>query len=60
MALGMTNYHLIPPTTLPSFAVQEAREKRRKVLEAARNSRRENYRRYYAKLKAHYAATENS
>jgi hypothetical protein len=47
-------------TTLPSVAVQETREKRRKVLEAAANVRKENYRRYYAKLKAPYATTENS
>ena len=43
MALGMTEYHLTPPTILPSLAVQEAREKRRKVLEAAAQVRRANY-----------------
>ncbi len=56
----MTEYNLTPPATLPSLAVQEAREKRRKVLEAVRQRRREIYQRYYAKLKAYYAATENS
>ena len=30
----MSEYHLTPPTTLPSLAVQEAKEKRRKVLDA--------------------------
>jgi hypothetical protein len=42
----MTNYHLTPPATLPSHAVQEAREKRRKVLEAAEQSRKANYERF--------------
>jgi hypothetical protein len=36
-------YYLIPPTILPSLAVQEAKEKRRKELEVARRARRENY-----------------
>jgi len=49
MALGMTNYHLTPPTTLPSFAVQEAKEKRRKVLDAAYRTRRANYRAFMEK-----------
>ena len=39
----MTNYHLIPPATLPSFAVQEAREKRREVLARAAQTRKANY-----------------
>jgi hypothetical protein len=30
----MSEYHLTPPTMLPSLAVQEAKEKRRKALEA--------------------------
>ena len=30
----MSEYHLTPPAMLPSLAVQEAKEKRRKVLEA--------------------------
>lgn len=45
----MTNYHLTPPTTLPSLVVQEAKEKRRKVLEAAAKVRRENYQRFLEK-----------
>jgi hypothetical protein len=36
----MSEYHLAPPTTLPSIAVQEAKEKRRKVLEAVRQRRK--------------------
>ncbi len=36
----MTNYHLTPPTILPSLAIQEAKEKRRKVLEAVRARRK--------------------
>lgn len=42
--LSMTNYHLTPRTTLPSLVVQEAKEKRRRVLAATRQVRRENYR----------------
>ena len=46
----MTNYHLTPPAILPSLAVQEAKEKRRKVLEKAAKVRRENYKRFYQKM----------
>jgi len=49
---AMTNYHLTPPTTLPSLGVQEAKEKRRKVLEAAAKVRRENYQRFLEKTGA--------
>jgi ribosomal protein S17 len=56
----MTEYNLTPPTILPSLAVLDAKEKRRKVLEAVRQRRQEIYQRYYAKLKAYHAATENS
>ena len=45
----MTNYHLTPPTTLPSLVVQEAKEKRRRVLEKVANVRRENYHRFIEK-----------
>jgi len=45
----MTNYHLHPPTLLPALAVQEAKEKRRKVLEAAAQVRRANYRTFMEK-----------
>jgi len=37
----MSDYHLTPPTTLSSLAVREAKEKRRKVLEAVWQRRRE-------------------
>jgi hypothetical protein len=36
----MSEYHLPSPTILPSHAVQEAKEKRRKVLEAVRQRRK--------------------
>jgi hypothetical protein len=49
MALGMTNYHLTPPTILPSLAVLDAKEKRRKVLDAAYRIRRANYRTFMEK-----------
>src|SRR5712691_4843406 len=49
MALGMTDYHLTPPTILPSLAVREAREKRRKVLDTAYRTRRANYRNFMEK-----------
>ncbi len=44
----MTNCHL-SPITLPSLTVQEAREKRRKVLEAVRQRRRIIYTRFHQK-----------
>jgi hypothetical protein len=53
----MTNYHLIPPTMLPSLAVQEAKEKRRKALEAARRVRQENFRNFFKKMQAQSQAT---
>jgi len=46
----MTNYHLTPPAIFPSLAMQEAKEKRRKVLEAAAKVRRENYQRFNKKM----------
>jgi len=42
MLVRMTEYNL-KPTIFPSLAVQAAKEKRRKVLEAAYRTRRENY-----------------
>ncbi len=48
----MKAYNLTPPTTLPSLAVQEAREKRRKVLEEVRARRKIIYTRYFTKLRA--------
>ena len=46
----MTNYHLTPPATLPSHAVQKAKEKRRKVLEAAEQTRKANYQRFLHRM----------
>ena len=46
----MSEYHLTPPPTLPSLAVREAKEKRRKVLEAVWQRRRENYRNFLKKM----------
>jgi hypothetical protein len=37
----MTNYHLTPPTTLPSLAVQEKKAARRKVIEKAQQLERD-------------------
>ena len=48
---SMNNYHLTPPTLLPSLTIQEAKEKRRKVLEAARQRRREIYKHFHKKMK---------
>ena len=45
----MTNYHLTPPTLLPSLAVQKAKEKRRRMLEKAAQVRRANYHRFLEK-----------
>lgn len=42
---SMTAYNLTPPTTLPSLAWQETKEKRKKVLEAVRQRRAEAYKR---------------
>jgi len=46
----MSEYHLTSPTTLPSLAVREAKEKRRKVLEAVWQRRRETYRNFLKKM----------
>jgi hypothetical protein len=53
----MTEYNLTPLTTLPSLAVQKARERRRKVLEAAAKVRRANYIRFYQNMQAQSPAT---
>ena len=39
----MTNYHLTPPTTLPSLEVQQRKAARRKVIEEARKLDRDSY-----------------
>lgn len=49
----MSEYHLTPATTLPSIAVQEVKEKRRQVLEAVWQRRRENYKRFMEKRRLH-------
>jgi len=51
----MSEYHLPPPPTLPSLAVLEAKERRRRVLEAAAKVRKENYKRFYQKIQAQAA-----
>jgi hypothetical protein len=47
----MSEYHLTPATTFSSLAVQEVREKRRKVLEAVKQRRKIIYTRYLRKLR---------
>jgi len=54
----MTNYHLTPPTILPSLAVQEAKEKRRRVLEAVRARRKIIYTRFHQKMQAQSQITQ--
>jgi flagellar motility protein MotE (MotC chaperone) len=46
----MTNYHLTPAAPLPSQTVQEAKAKRRKVLEAAAQTRKANYQRFLQRM----------
>jgi hypothetical protein len=48
----MTEYNLTPPTILPSLAVQDAKEKRRKVLEGVRERRKTTYRNFYKKRRS--------
>jgi len=48
----MTAYNLKPPDTLPSFAWQEKKEKRRSVLAAVRYRRRIFYRKMQQSNKA--------
>ena len=45
----MTNYNL-KPIVPPSLLAQEKKEKRRKILEAVRERRREIYKRYLKKM----------
>ena len=47
----MTNYHLTPPTTLPSLAAKEAREKRQQVLAAVRQRRKRIYQHFKVRRK---------
>ena len=53
----MTNYHLTPPATLPSLVVQEAKEKRRRVLAEVRARRKIMYTRFHKKMQAQSQAT---
>ena len=46
----MTAYNRTPSTTLPSLAVQEAKEKRRQVLARAEQTRRANYQRFLQRM----------
>ena len=46
---AMTAYHLTAPTTLPSFAVSEAKAKRRQVLARAAQTRKANYEQFVKK-----------
>ena len=50
----MTNYHLTPPTTLPSLAAKEAREKRQQVLAAVRQRRKRVYRHFRERMREQY------
>ena len=54
----MTQYNLTPPTILPSLVVREAREKRRKVLEAVSKVRRANYHRFAEKKRRLQASSD--
>jgi hypothetical protein len=47
----MTVYKLTPPATLPSLAVQEAKEKHHKILDAAAHTRKANYLAFLKKLR---------
>lgn len=49
----MTAYHLTPASTLPSFAVSAAREKRKEVLARAAAVRRANYPAFLKKRRLH-------
>lgn len=50
MPLTMSDYHLKPLTSLPSLAAQEAREQRRKQLEAVRQRRKIIYQRFRQRM----------
>ena len=47
---GMTHYNLTASTILPSFAVQEKKAARRKVIEAAEHTRKANYQRFLRRM----------
>jgi len=48
--MPMSEYHLTSQTTLPSLAVQEAKEKRRHVLAAVRARRKIIYQQFQKKM----------
>jgi hypothetical protein len=59
----MTNYHLTPPTTLPTLLSLEAKEKkvkRQQVLAAVRERRKAIYQQFYTKLHAHQNSSHTS
>jgi len=53
----MTEYNLTPPTILPSLEAQEAREKRRRVLNAVYQRRKQSYLRFRERMQKQEAAT---
>jgi hypothetical protein len=53
----MMNYHLTSPTILPSFATQEAKEKRKQVLAKAAQTRKANYQRFLKKRRLHASSS---
>src|SRR6266702_3256356 len=56
MPLAMSDYHLKPFTTLPSIAAQEAKEQRRKQLEAVRERRKIIYQRFRQRMQEQRAS----
>jgi hypothetical protein len=55
----MTAYNL-KPIVPPSIAASDAREQRRKVLEAAAKVRKENYKRFRDRMQKQEAVTANN
>jgi len=54
----MTQYNLTSPTLLPSLAMQEAKEQRRRVLEKAAKVRQANYKRFIEKKRQLQATSD--
>jgi hypothetical protein len=54
----MTNYNLEPLTSLSALAAQEAKERRRQVLERAAQIRKANYERFLEKQRATHRDVE--
>jgi hypothetical protein len=57
MQAPMSNYQLTPLTTLPSLAVKDTKEKRRKLLEEVRQRRKIIYQRFRQRMQ-HTSTTE--